>query len=287
MMLILLYLPLILTLLSLIWASAATVPLLKLMMGAFGVKSGHIETVHSFTNDQNLTDNYHPKERRGRAATLNLVLTETGAAVAAVKCLPEYEGKLTASAIRVPTPNVSMAILMLNLEKPTTRDDLNAFFRGASSRGSLEVTFSPVQRHDMVCLRDRFFVLLCAGSGRVRPLDRARQHRFCGHPESMRGGFKCHHCRKWWLYGSNSVLRRNHSIQSLTYSLFERLRLLSGQCLRLVRQRVRLLNAVVPAAFQGCGSVPPVLPSTTVRKIKQYTRVVNSFVFSGLSWRTG
>lgn len=93
----------------------AIVPVLKLINDRFGIQSGHVETVHSFTNDQNLIDNYHPKARRGRSAALNMVLTETGAATAVAEALPEMAGKLTGNAIRVPTPNVSMAILILEL----------------------------------------------------------------------------------------------------------------------------------------------------------------------------
>merc|ERR1711892_743075 len=89
----------------------AIVPPLKIVDDAYGIESGHIETVHSFTNDQNLIDNFHKKERRGRAAPLNMVLTETGAGKAVVKVLPHMQGKLTANAIRVPTPNVSLAVL--------------------------------------------------------------------------------------------------------------------------------------------------------------------------------
>jgi glyceraldehyde 3-phosphate dehydrogenase len=90
----------------------AVVPVLKLVDEKFGIESGHIETIHSFTNDQNLIDNFHKKARRGRSAVLNMVLTETGAAKASVKVLPHLKGKLTAAAVRVPTPNVSMAILL-------------------------------------------------------------------------------------------------------------------------------------------------------------------------------
>jgi len=107
----------------------AITPTLKALNDKFGIKNGHVETVHSYTNDQNLIDNYHNAERRGRAAALNMVITSTGAAKAVSKALPELEGKLTGNAIRVPTPNVSMAILNLNLEKGTTVEELNAFLR--------------------------------------------------------------------------------------------------------------------------------------------------------------
>jgi len=103
----------------------AITPVLKVMNDEYGIVNGHVETVHSYTNDQNLIDNYHPAPRRGRSAPLNMVLTSTGAAKAVTKALPELDGKLTGNAIRVPTPNVSMAIINLNLEKATTREALN------------------------------------------------------------------------------------------------------------------------------------------------------------------
>ncbi len=99
----------------------AIAPVLKVVNDRFGIQKGHVETVHAYTNDQNLIDNYHKGSRRGRSAALNMVLTETGAAKAVVKAIPELEGKLTGNAIRVPIPNVSMAIMNLTLEKGTTR----------------------------------------------------------------------------------------------------------------------------------------------------------------------
>ena len=94
----------------------AITPVLKAMNDKYGITSGHIETVHSYTNDQNLIDNFHSGERRGSSASLNMVLTSTGAAKAVSKALPELANKLTGNAIRVPTPNVSMAVANLNLE---------------------------------------------------------------------------------------------------------------------------------------------------------------------------
>jgi glyceraldehyde 3-phosphate dehydrogenase len=99
------------------------------MNDKFGIVSGHIETVHAYTNDQNLIDNYHKADRRGRSAPLNMVITSTGAAKAVAKVLPVMQGKLTGNAIRVPTPNVSMAILKLTLEKETTVDEVNEYMR--------------------------------------------------------------------------------------------------------------------------------------------------------------
>jgi glyceraldehyde 3-phosphate dehydrogenase len=115
----------------------AITPVLKAINDRFGVRNGHVETVHSFTNDQNLIDNFHKGSRRGRAAGLNMVLTETGAAKAVAKALPELSGKLSGNAIRVPTPNVSMAILNLNLEQSTSVDELNTFLREVSMHSSL------------------------------------------------------------------------------------------------------------------------------------------------------
>jgi glyceraldehyde 3-phosphate dehydrogenase len=115
----------------------AITPVLKVINDEYGIVNGHVETVHSYTNDQNLIDNYHTADRRGRSAPLNMVLTSTGAAKAVSKALPELEGKLTGNAIRVPTPNVSMAVCNLNLSKETNRDELNAHMRDVSFHSSL------------------------------------------------------------------------------------------------------------------------------------------------------
>ncbi|MEL0642230.1 glyceraldehyde-3-phosphate dehydrogenase [Pseudoalteromonas aliena] len=115
----------------------AITPTLKALNDKFGINNGHVETVHSYTNDQNLIDNYHKAERRGRAAALNMVITETGAAKAVSKALPELEGKLTGNAIRVPTPNVSLAILNLNLATSTSVEELNAFLRDTALHSDL------------------------------------------------------------------------------------------------------------------------------------------------------
>ncbi len=116
----------------------AITPVLKAMCDEYGIENGHVETIHSFTNDQNLIDNYHKGDRRGRAATLNMVITETGAAKAVSKALPEMEGKLTGNSIRVPTPNVSIAILNLNLKKETNKEELNEFLRNAAQHSNLQ-----------------------------------------------------------------------------------------------------------------------------------------------------
>lgn len=116
----------------------AIVPVLRAVVDRYGVRRGHVETVHSYTNDQNLVDNMHKADRRGRAAALNMVLTETGAAQAVGKAIPELDGLLTGNAIRVPTPNVSLAILNLSLVEGVAKDDLNSHLRGIALTGDLK-----------------------------------------------------------------------------------------------------------------------------------------------------
>ncbi|MFE3445781.1 glyceraldehyde-3-phosphate dehydrogenase [Nocardia sp. NPDC059180] len=115
----------------------AIVPPLKAMDDEFGILRGHVETVHSFTNDQNLLDNYHSADRRGRSAPFNLVLTETGAASAVAKAMPDFKAKITGNSIRVPTPDVSMAILNLHLQQETTKADVLEYLRRVSLAGPL------------------------------------------------------------------------------------------------------------------------------------------------------
>ncbi|NLW04386.1 MAG: glyceraldehyde-3-phosphate dehydrogenase, partial [Pseudomonadaceae bacterium] len=117
----------------------AIVPVLKAVNDKYGVVSGHVETVHAYTNDQNLIDNFHKGDRRGRAAAMNMVITETGAAKAVAKALPELAGKLTGNAIRVPIPNVSMAILNLTMEKESTAQEMNDYLSWAA-------LYSPMQK---------------------------------------------------------------------------------------------------------------------------------------------
>lgn len=128
----------------------AITPVLKVINDAFGVNHGHVETVHSYTNDQNLIDNFHKGDRRGRGAALNMVITETGAAKAVAKALPEFAGKLTGSAIRVPTPNVSLAILNLQLQQETDRDALNDILRQVSLTGDLHTQIDFVESPEIV-----------------------------------------------------------------------------------------------------------------------------------------
>lgn len=115
----------------------AIVPALEVIEKQYGIKKGHIETIHAYTNDQNLLDNYHKKSRRGRSAPLNMVITETGAGSAASKAIPSLKGKLTSNAVRVPVPNVSLAILTLEINKQVTIGEVNDLFLEASLKGTL------------------------------------------------------------------------------------------------------------------------------------------------------
>jgi glyceraldehyde 3-phosphate dehydrogenase len=115
----------------------AIVPVLKVIEDNFKIERGHIETVHAYTNDQNLLDNMHKKERRGRSAAINMVITETGAAKAVTKALPSLLDKLTANAVRVPTPNGSLAILHLTVGKQVTKEEVNAVMKKAALEGEL------------------------------------------------------------------------------------------------------------------------------------------------------
>ncbi|MFE3168089.1 glyceraldehyde-3-phosphate dehydrogenase [Streptomyces sp. NPDC059224] len=116
----------------------AIVPPLKAMADEYGVLRGHVETVHSFTNDQNLLDNYHKSERRGRSAPLNMVITETGAASAVAKALPDLEARITGSSIRVPVPDVSIAILNLQLAREASREEVLDYLREVSLTSPLK-----------------------------------------------------------------------------------------------------------------------------------------------------
>ncbi len=113
----------------------AIVPPLHVIENTFGIEKGHLETIHSFTNDQNLLDNFHKKTRRGRSAPINMVITETGASKAAAKVIPSLKGKLTANAVRIPTPNASLAILMLTLKKETSVEEINKAIEHAALHG--------------------------------------------------------------------------------------------------------------------------------------------------------
>jgi len=115
----------------------AITPILKVVEDSLGIKKGHLETIHAYTNDQNLVDNMHGKYRRGRAAALNMVITETGAGQAVAKALPALKGKLTSNAIRVPVPNGSLAILNLEIETKTSLEGLNTILKKYALEGNL------------------------------------------------------------------------------------------------------------------------------------------------------
>ena len=115
----------------------AITPILKVIEDNCGIIHGHLETIHAYTNDQNLVDNMHSKYRRGRAAALNMVITETGAGKAVSKALPSLENRLTSNAIRVPVPNGSLAILNLQIKKSVTLNKINNLIKGAALSGNL------------------------------------------------------------------------------------------------------------------------------------------------------
>ena len=115
----------------------AITPVLKVINDQLGVVKGHIETVHAYTNDQNLLDNMHKSSRRGRSAAINMVITSTGAGSAVTKVIPSLKDKLTANAVRVPTPNGSLAILNLQVGKKTTVEEVNSLLKDAALNGEL------------------------------------------------------------------------------------------------------------------------------------------------------
>lgn len=129
-------------------------PIAKVLNDSFGIQSGMITTIHSYTNDQSLLDSPHSKDfRRARAAAVNMVPTSTGAAVAVSRALPELAGKLDGMAIRVPTPNVSVVDLVATLEKKVTIESINAAMKAASEgylKGILRYTDEPLVSTDLM-----------------------------------------------------------------------------------------------------------------------------------------
>lgn len=107
-------------------------PVAKVLNDSFGIETGFMTTVHAYTNDQNLLDNNHSDIRRARAAALSIIPTSTGAAAALGLVIPELKGKLDGYAVRVPTPNVSMVDLTVNLKKAATKEEINNAIRSAS-----------------------------------------------------------------------------------------------------------------------------------------------------------
>jgi glyceraldehyde 3-phosphate dehydrogenase len=123
-------------------------PVARALDEAFGIVSGMMTTVHSYTNDQQILDLPHKDLRRARAAAMSMIPTTTGAAKALSEVLPRLKGKLDGFAVRVPTPNVSMVDLTVRLEKPSTKEQVNEVFKKAASDpsylGVLAVTDEPL-----------------------------------------------------------------------------------------------------------------------------------------------
>ncbi len=128
----------------------AIVPVLKVLNDNYGIDGGHIETVHSYTNDQNLIDNFHKGDRRGRGAPLNMVITSTGAVKAVGKAIPELANKLTGNAIRVPTPNVSLAILSLVLNVDVDKESINNYLKSMAFHSKYRETLGFVNSPEIV-----------------------------------------------------------------------------------------------------------------------------------------
>ena len=128
-------------------------PVAKVLNDNFRILKGNMTTVHSYTNDQRILDMPHKDLRRARAAAMNIIPTTTGASKAVGLVIPELAGKLTGSALRVPTPNVSLIDLVVNLVKPTSEDELKKLFRDASEnelKGILEYTEDPIVSSDLI-----------------------------------------------------------------------------------------------------------------------------------------
>jgi glyceraldehyde 3-phosphate dehydrogenase len=107
-------------------------PVAKVLLESFGIKRGLMTTIHSYTNDQNLLDLPHKDLRRARAAALSMIPSTTGAAKAVAEVIPQLKGKLHGTAVRVPTPNVSLVDLTVEMEKPATAEEINAAFKKAA-----------------------------------------------------------------------------------------------------------------------------------------------------------
>ncbi len=126
-------------------------PLVKVLNDEIGVESGLMTTIHSYTNDQVLTDVYHPDLRRARSATQSMIPTKTGAAAAVGLVLPELAGKLDGFAVRVPTINVSLVDLVFTAKRGTTVDEVNQLLKNASNgafKGILEYNDEPLVSYD-------------------------------------------------------------------------------------------------------------------------------------------
>ena len=121
-------------------------PVAKVLLESFGIKRGLMTTIHSYTNDQNLLDLPHKDLRRARAAALSMIPSSTGAAKAVAEVIPELKGKLNGTAVRVPTPNVSLVDLTVETERPVTVESINAAFKAAAQgklKGVLQYSDEP------------------------------------------------------------------------------------------------------------------------------------------------
>jgi len=128
-------------------------PVTKVLHDHFKVTRGNMTTIHSYTNDQRILDLPHSDLRRARAAAMNIIPTTTGAAKAIGLVIPELKGKITGSAIRVPTPNASLVDLVVDLEKSTSFDELNRLFKEASEnelKGILDYSTDPLVSTDII-----------------------------------------------------------------------------------------------------------------------------------------
>jgi glyceraldehyde 3-phosphate dehydrogenase len=128
-------------------------PLAKVLHEAFGIKRGLMNTIHSYTNDQQVLDMPHKDLRRARAAALSIIPTTTGAARAVGTVLPELKGKLDGMSMRVPTPDGSVVDLVAELEKPATRDEINAAVKAAAEgamKGIIQYTEDPIVSCDVI-----------------------------------------------------------------------------------------------------------------------------------------
>jgi glyceraldehyde 3-phosphate dehydrogenase len=113
-------------------------PMVKVVRDAFGFKHGTMVTIHSYTNDQSILDLPHKDLRRARAAAVSMIPTSTGAAKATALVIPEVKGKIDGTAVRVPTPDVSLTELTVEVEKATTIAEVNAAFKAAAASGALK-----------------------------------------------------------------------------------------------------------------------------------------------------
>ena len=128
-------------------------PIAFLLEREFGIRRGMLNTVHSYNNDQRLQDFPHPDPRRARAAALNMIPTTTSAIDALERVMPELAGKMTGLAVRVPTPNVSLVDLVVELERPANAETANALFRAAADgelAGILAVEDEPLVSSDFL-----------------------------------------------------------------------------------------------------------------------------------------